>query len=79
MNKYKVKFLTAPLEKDLAIYEISNYAEWYPGLTIEDMGLAIVKVEVQAVDMVTAVREAYRKMFNSWKGFTFEEIGVERG
>lgn len=79
MNKYRVKFLTAPVEKDLAFGEITDYAEWYPGLTIEDMGLSIVKVEVVAIDMVTAVREAYRKLFNTWKGFTFEEIGVERG
>lgn len=79
MNKYRVKFLTAPVEKELYAGEITDYAEWYPGLYIEDMGLAIVKVEVLAVDMVTAVRDAYRKLFNSWKGFTFEEIGVERG
>lgn len=78
MNKYRVRYLTAPVTMDLFHSEILDRAEEYPGLYVEEIGMSIVEVMVTARDQVSAHKAADRKMFNEWKGDRFELVAIRK-
>lgn len=73
---YFIDFLVAPKWKDLYFGEITEYADRFVCLPVEDLDLAVRQIEVIAEDQQQAVKKATRKLYNENKGQTFELIGV---
>lgn len=71
-----VKFLCSPVNKDLYLDEIIDYADDNNMVSIGDLGLHIRIITVDCDNSYEAVKIASRKMFQENKGFNFVDIGV---
>lgn len=71
-----VKFLCSPVNEDLYLDEIIEYADDNIMVPLVDLGLHIRIITVDCNNSYEAVKIATRKMFQENKGFNFVEIGV---
>lgn len=72
----KVKFLAAPRNYNLYLDEITEYADEYTCVSIEDLGFKLETVVVECDNSLAAVKIANKKMFDKCKGFNFVVVGV---
>lgn len=71
-----VRFLCTPVEEDLYLDEIIDYADSNVCVSIEDLGMKIETITVECDHSTDAVRIANMKMFNKCKGYNFVIVGI---
>lgn len=72
----EVTFLLAPNKYSLYLDEILDYAEEHCGLSVQDLGLKVVREIVDCDDSWQAVKIAAKRLYDRNKGYTFIDVGV---